>query len=315
MRKIFYLILISASLAACTAIQPPVGRRVVIDTDSGNGIDDYYAISRLLLDTTINVVAINSAQYNNPTQMVNHIYGPDPSALYNTALESFKRNKDIVSACKRDDVPLYMGANLLIGDPWEQTDLPSPSDASAAIIKEAHNLPDGEKLYIISIGAATNIASAIIESPDIVPNLSIWMMGGRYYPETGYLDKSEYNSKNDLNAFDLILKTKGLEVHLMDGIVSDGLEFNLERCSKEFSEHPNSLGTLLSDRWTELDFHPKELIVWDLAVVEAFLTPSTAKERLIKVLTKAGSRKISIFTGIDATQIENIYWNYYNLLK
>lgn len=313
MKRIILLFLMLASLCACAQNQNK--RRVIIDTDAGNGIDDYYAVARLLMEGSIDVAAINAAHYNNPTQMIYHIYGADSLNAYDTALESYRCCMEIAAACRRTDVPVNQGTNFLIGDPWEQTDLPSPSAASAAIIREAHSLPSGEKLYIICIGAATNVASAILESPDIVPSLSIWVMGGRYYPETGYLDKGEFNSKNDLNAFDLLLKTEGLEIHLMDGIVSDKLEFDLKKCDERFRRLDTSLGRLLAKRWKEVNYDPPQLILWDLAITEAFLNPSVAKEETVSAYTKNGKRDISIFTRIDVPEIEKSFWKHYNAQK
>lgn len=314
MKRILFLVLLLVSFTSCVHNQAASGvKRIIIDTDCGNGIDDFYAISRLLLDKNADVVAINAAHFNNSTQMALHIYGPDSQKPYDTAEESYQCIKQIVQACHREDVKVYHGANFLTGDPWGEVDAPSPSEASAAIIREVRSLPSGEKLYILCIGAATNVASAILEAPEIASSLSIWMMGGNYSLQTGYLDKGEFNTRNDLNAFDVLLKTEGLELHLMDAFVSGKLEFDLDVCAKRFKDNPNELGTLLANRWNQLQYD--QLVLWDLATAEAFLNQEVAKETTIKAYTKDSARDIRLFTWIDTEKIENTYWEHFNSLK
>lgn len=39
---------------------------LIIDTDTGNEMDDLYALTRAVLDTNINTIGVVSAHFNNP---------------------------------------------------------------------------------------------------------------------------------------------------------------------------------------------------------------------------------------------------------
>jgi len=60
-------------------------------------------------------------------------------------------------------------------------------------------------------GPMTNVASAILTDPAIVPKLRVHAMGLRYNHKTSKWNKNEFNTKNDVHAMDVLLNREGLE--------------------------------------------------------------------------------------------------------
>lgn len=63
---------------------------------------------------------------------------------------------------------------------------------------------------MLTLGPLANIASVVILAPDILPNIKVYALGAQYNPKTKVWDKSEFNIRNDLNAFDYPRPSKGL---------------------------------------------------------------------------------------------------------
>lgn len=190
---------------------------VIIDADTGNEIDDFYAIVRALIEPSFNVLAVNSAQYHTQT-----------GAPENTVQISQDFNEQILQVMQLD-IPHPLGAN----EPLPDVNTPQPSDASKTIVEAAHHLPEGEFLDVVLFGPMTNVASAILQDSSIVPKLRVHIMGLRYDPETGEWNKNEFNTNNDPEAMNVLLNRKGLQVHVMTATTSADLIFY----KKEVEDH------------------------------------------------------------------------------
>lgn len=68
MKKIFLSFLALSFFVSCFAQK----RKVWIDADTGNEMDDLYAITRILMDTSVEVAGISSAHFNNAELLVNY---------------------------------------------------------------------------------------------------------------------------------------------------------------------------------------------------------------------------------------------------
>ena len=71
------------------------------------------------------------------------------------------------------------------------------SEAVNDLIRKARQASPDDPLYVIGIGACTNIASAIIKSPDIIQNIVVVWLGGN---ARNWTSPDEFNLSQDLTA-------------------------------------------------------------------------------------------------------------------
>lgn len=268
--------------------------KLILDADTANEIDDMYAIARLLRQDKYEVLGLCSAQWF-------HYLG-DP----NSVQASQKINERLVKLLGRDDLPLPLGAERPMGKPWGG-DEAKDSPAAQFIIKHARAMPAGERLHVVSIGASTNLASAIKLAPDIVPKVKAYLMGFRYDAATKAWNKSEFNVRRDLNAADFLLNQPDLELHVMSATVSQALKFDRDDTFKRH-ESMGLLGQFLTAEWKRKFADSKRWVMWDLALVEAMLRPDLATETLVETPPENTRRKIWMYDSIDATAMTADYW-------
>jgi purine nucleosidase len=269
-------------------------RKVILDSDTANEIDDLYAIVRALREPGFQMLGLSSAQWHN------RLSPPD------TVIESQKLNVDILRLMGRQDMPAPMGAEMIMGKPWGGNE-PSDSPAAQLMIREARALKSGERLTIVSTGAVTNVASAIKLAPDITPRIACYLMGARFSAERKVWNKDEFNVRNDLNAFNFLLDQSGLELHVMPA----------EVCGKLIFEQAGTLGRLrgkggiwdyLAARWLSFAPGSKQWIMWDVALIEALARPELAKESLFKTPPENVQRDVFVYTGIDIEGMQADWW-------
>ena len=165
-------------------LQVPKGKiDVVLDTDTFNEIDDQYALAYLIKSKEkLNVKAIYAAPYSRRGS-VTVAEGMEKS--YNEILKLL----DILG----EDVPTFRGSCQYLPD--EKNFVAS---AAAFDLAERANLYSAENpLYVVAIGAITNIASAILLNPKMIDNTVIVWLGGHAYH---YTDTLEFNMMQDIAA-------------------------------------------------------------------------------------------------------------------
>ena len=173
-------------------LEAPKGRvSVILDTDTYNEVDDQYAMALLLhsLDK-VNLVGITAAPFFNsnssgPKDGMEKSYGEIMNLL---ELDNKTELEDIV----------YRGATEYLHD--EKT--PVDCDAARFIAREAEKYSPENPLYIVAIGAGTNVASAILMNPDAMKEntVIVWLSGhAKEWPDT-----AEFNMRQDIAAARII---------------------------------------------------------------------------------------------------------------
>lgn len=169
-------------------LTPPNGKiDVILDTDAYNEIDDQFAICYMLAHAEkFNIKGFCAAPFLN-NRSVSAKDGMEKS--YHEILHLLK-------LAQRDDLSLitYRGSENYLSN--EQTAVSSPAaDFMAAISK---NYSPENPLYIVAIGAITNVASAILQNPDMCENCVVIWLGGHalHFP----YGASEFNMKQDICA-------------------------------------------------------------------------------------------------------------------
>ena len=167
-------------------LTPPDGKvRAVLDTDTYNEIDDQFALVYALISPDrIDLEAVYAAPFSN-TRASNPREGMEKS------YEEILRILD-----KMDIVPeglAYRGSTQYIHDIQK----PESSAATDDLIERARKSGPDDPLYVIAVGAITNVANAILLEPSIIRNIIVvWLGGnGHHWP-----DQREFNYYQDLNA-------------------------------------------------------------------------------------------------------------------
>jgi len=161
--------------------------RVIIDTDAYAEADDQFAIVHALLTPKFDVVGIVAEQF---------VTGTFPNSMEKSYEEI---NKIVQLMGLEEQVPVFRGEEQALRD--EKT--AGHSEGAQFIVEEALK-QDDRPLFVLNIGAITNLAAAYLLNPEIADKLlAVWVGGGPY--PTGHMD---FNSGNDLNAVNVILSSE-----------------------------------------------------------------------------------------------------------
>ena len=166
---------------------PPTGPiDVVLDTDTFNEIDDQFALSYMLsYKERLNVKALYAAPFFNM-----HSTGPEDGMI-----RSYEEILTLLDLAGRADLKevTFKGSIDYLKD--EKTPQISPS--AEQLSKLAMNYTEENPLYVVAIGAITNVASAILLNPEIVSRIVIVWLGGhaQEWPDT-----MEFNMMQDVAA-------------------------------------------------------------------------------------------------------------------
>ncbi len=172
-------------------LEPPKGRvKMVLDTDTYNEVDDQFALAYSLLSPEkLDVLAVYAAPYFN-----------DRSSGPEDGME--KSYAEIVRLLGKMGRPsegfVFKGSRGYLPD----GETPMESEAARDLVKKAMAMPEGELLYVVAIGAITNVASAILMEPEIVKKICVVWLGG--HPLSASTAR-EFNLMQDVPAARVVL--------------------------------------------------------------------------------------------------------------
>lgn len=278
---------------------------LIIDADTANEVDDLYAIVRAIEEPNFDLIGINSAQFHT-----------SPLASKNSVGESQRLNEEIIAIMDIKDIRLPLGSNI----PLTEYGVPVTSEASQFIIKSAHEMADGQKLNVVILGPCTNVASAILEDPSIIPKLHVYYLGFWHAPSTNVYDKKEFNSGNDPIAVEVLLNTKNLEFSVMTAATSQHLVLKKEDVDAHLKNKDGIAEYLINrwesfDRWwTKVDPEKKEWVMWDVAIIEALAHPELATIKQLPTPPENTRRTIGVYTDLDSEKMTQSFWNSLNNL-
>ncbi len=272
---------------------------IIIDADTANEVDDLFAISGALFEPNFEILGVTSSQFNT-----------SPYASLNTSKESKIINDMILKITGNTLTPSIEGGSK----PINNTSNVVNSQASTFIIDKARYHSIENPLHIVILGSCTNIATAIINAPDITKNIKVFYLGFWHNPLTNSYNKDEFNSNNDPLAVNYLLDTVDLDFTVMSASTSQNLIFYRKELDKYFSIN-NPLGNYLKDRWdnynrwwTDMDKENEQWIMWDVAIIEAIANKSLSKLEIFSTPPENLKRNIRVFTKIDVEKIKKRFW-------
>jgi inosine-uridine nucleoside N-ribohydrolase len=258
------------------ADRSPTPLAVWVDADTGNEMDDIYALYRLLCEPGIDLLGMSSAHFNNADLIAFDRWNQYSTAGIDTVGISQELNEALLTAMDRQDIPHPRGADRQMGRAWGGTQ-PRDSEAAQGIIAAARGLGAGETLSVINLGALTNIASAIVLDPALADRVTVYLLGASWDAGTGVWNKNEFNIRNDLNAFDYLLDHPSVELVIMP--VSTARPYAVEKDDTlQRLRDTVPAEKMLKDRWEETNPQDRVRILWDVALVQAVLLPHLARE-------------------------------------
>ncbi|MCD7976028.1 MAG: nucleoside hydrolase [Tannerellaceae bacterium] len=283
-------------------------QKVWLDADTGNELDDVFAIIRLLCEPSVEVAGLSSAHFNNPDLLVYEKWNQYDTQDIHTVRISQELNEEILQTMGRGDILCPLGADRQIGRAWGGYE-PQESKAVEQLVATVKSLPNGAKLDVLCLGALTNIASAIILYPEIIPQIRCYALGAGYHPQTGAWNKNEFNIRNDLNAFDYLLNKEDFEFYIMP--ISTALGYVFDRDETYAKIDPaDPVTMLIKKRWEETFPGDKNRIIWDLALVEAYLKPALCQLEQVMAPPENTQRKVNVYTQIDHEGMTRDFWEY-----
>lgn len=288
-------------------------QKVWLDADTGNETDDIYAIIRLLAESGVEVAGLSSAHFTNADLVAFDKWNQYPTKDIRTVAISQALNEEILRSMGKEAIAHPLGADRQIGRAWGGTE-PRPSAATEQLIRTVKALKPGEKLDVVCLGALTNIASAILIDPSILPRIRCYALGAKYNPKTGAWSKNEFNIRNDLNAFDYLLNNVGLDLTVMPIDAAAPYRFARDTI---YARVNNNVPTqhLLSKRWQETNPNDTVRTLWDLALVEAYLVPQKATIRQVSTPPENTKRMINAYVRIDEKALTADFWRVIQQLK
>jgi len=167
-------------------LECPEGRAdIVIDSDTYNEIDDQFAISYAIhAPEKITVKALYAAPFTNERSS-------GPADGMEKSFQEILKLLDLADQAGK--FPVFRGSERYLPD--EKT--PVASDAAADLVRRAGQYSSNHPLYVVSIGAITNIASALLTDPAIAEKMVVIWLGGNglHWP-----DNMEFNCSQDIAA-------------------------------------------------------------------------------------------------------------------
>lgn len=284
-----FLVLMMAGVAYA---QAGGGPRVWLDADTSNEIDDLYALTRALTADGIRPVALSSAHWKQ-----------SPLAEGNTLEASQLLNEALLGLLGKGDLPHPRGS--LVPLYWWGSDRTAYSGAAYHLMLEARKTPDGEKLTVVTLGALTNVASALLMDPSIAGKMRLYMLGTRVMD--GVWHKDDFNILNDVHALNEVLNAKELEVMVMPVSVAGALQFDYADAAKRL-RGKGRLAEFLLNRWDRHGPGAATWTMWDLAAVQWLLEPKQVESRMMKTPPDNTAREVRVATKIDAAAMRASFW-------
>ena len=241
-------------------LRPPQGKvSMVLDTDTYNEIDDQFAVVYSLLSPEhIDIEAIYAAPFHNSRST-----GPGDGME--------KSYEEILRLLERLDVPhegfVFRGSTSYL----PASDEPVQSPAVDDLISRAMADRDGP-LYVLPIGAITNVASAILHEPRIIDRIVVVWLGG--HPHT-WPTAHEFNLKQDPHASRLMFDCGVPFVHIPCKNVAEHLRTTVP----EMERHVKGQGAI-GDYLYQIfcDYHADHFawskVIWDISTVAWLIDPT-----------------------------------------
>ena len=240
--------------------------RMVLDTDTYNEIDDQFALTYALLSPEqLQVEAIYAAPFHNSRSS-------SPGHGMERSYEEILRLLGFLGVAAEGFA--FRGSTEYVGSAKQPIDSPAVRD----LIDRALASPADDPLYVVAIGAISNVASALLLEPEIIRHIVVVWLGGHHldWPHT-----REFNLKQDVGGAQVLLDS-GVPLVLVPclGVTSHLLTTlpELQACIGG----ANRVGDYLCQIFKEYrpDSFGASSVIWDISTIAWLLDPAWTPSQL-----------------------------------
>jgi purine nucleosidase len=272
---------------------------VVLSTDVGNEVDDQWAIVYLLTEPRFDVKGLMSAHA--PT-----LRPPAGRTAYHILRSVVEEHLNM-----REHPPLIEGAS----EPLQDVRTPAASPAVEFLLHVSKDYTADRRLNVLTIGAITDVASAILRDPSIVSRIRVIDMGFQNWPTGG----AEFNIANDVKAMQVVLASKVPLVIGSGDVCKKDLALSLDQARRMVAGR-GPVGDWLwgeFEDWYYRHVKPmrqndfsKPWIIWDTITLAYLLDMTTSEEhdrpvlRDDMVFEHPGTReRVTWITSVDSKRM------------
>lgn len=257
-------------------------KKIILDTDAFNEMDDQFAIAYALLSDNVDVISFNAAPFCNRRSEHSFKKGME---------RSYEEIKTIISLTDNKFCGnVYKGSTRLFDEKSYED-----SEAANNIINTALKLKDDETLFVVAIGAITNVANAVLKNKKVFDKITVLWLGGN---ALDFVNNSEFNLRQDLSAARYVFDNVENLIQIPCGGVCSLFQTSI----KEIAENlrgKNPLADYLcaeaEEFAREINEYDKPRVIWDISTIGFLVNPAAYKYEII------GRRKINA----DGLYVEN----------
>ncbi|MGI6082851.1 MAG: nucleoside hydrolase [Limnochordia bacterium] len=241
-------------------LEPPTKRvRMVLDTDTYNEIDDQFALVYALLSPDqLDLQAVYAAPFHNPRSS-------GPADGMEKSYEEILRLLELCGRSAQDFA--FKGCTAYLSPDGE----PERSPAVLDLVERALAASADDPLYVVAVGAITNVASAMLLEPRILERIVVVWLGGHalHFPHT-----KEFNLQQDVLGARTILDSGVPFVHVPCMGVTTHLTTTVPEIER-YVAGQGAVGDYLAKIFKEYlgDHFARSKVLWDVAAV-AYLVNS-----------------------------------------
>ncbi|MFN3322699.1 MAG: nucleoside hydrolase [Bryobacteraceae bacterium] len=260
------------ALRARLAIPSPK-HQVVLDTDTYNEIDDQYALAYSILSPEhMEVEAVYAAPFlNSRSKSAGH--GME---------QSYEEILRILKMLRRDPGGFaFSGSDRFMKSAKDPVDSPSARDLIAKAMKPREKL-----LYVLTIGAPTNVSSAILMEPRIKDKIVVVWLGGATHE---WPSAREFNLQQDIHSSRVLFDSGVPLVQIPTKNVSEHLRTTLPELA-HFLKGRSKFCDYLYEQFVEYyNEHTKNRpqpytwskVIWDISAVAWLINPEWVPSKLV----------------------------------
>ena len=285
--------------------------QMVLDTDTYNEVDDQFALAYSLLSPkAMTVEAVYAAPFTNSRSS-------SPKDGMERSYQEIHRVLDVLGAgvgpkyAKVDrDRFTFRGSDRYIGT----TGKPVDSPAAADLIRRALE-PRDEPLFVVAVGAPTNVSSALRMEPKIRDKVVVvWLGAQPYSMKSG----REYNCQQDVPASQTLFDSGVALMNVPARNVSEHLRTTLpelERYLKGRSKIGDYLYETVAGYARERsprEGYPWSKVIWDISAIALLINAAWVETEVVPspILTDemnyrhdASRHPVRVATGLDRDAI------------
>ena len=247
-------------------LTPPSGTvAMVLDTDTYNEIDDQFALAYALLSPeSVAVQAVYAAPFFNSRS-------DGPADGMEKSYAEIHRVMDRLSL--KTLPPVHRGSVDYLSD----RDTPQESEAAQDLVARARAA--SEPLYVVAIGAITNVASALLMDPGIADRIVVVWLGGH---SLGWKDTLEFNLKQDIPAAQVVFDSGAPLIHVPCMGVTTHLATTLPEL-EHYLKGKSSIGDYLVEIVSGYsnDSYGWSKVIWDVATIAWLINPAWVPTNLV----------------------------------